>query len=519
VADVERQAEQETDGGRHAHQHAEHQVAHQAAQVVLDVAREAWQALASDQAAQPAQLLHAARHAGVERLVVVVAGHQSGHEQPDAGDGRVQQRQRMPGMAVGNQVMGFFRRHQVLAEHIPPAEGEGIGHRDGGCQVSQHRHELGAEHLVDQDRHRLDVDLAPRMALLGVAVQGGGDARGGHGRLLGGDGEVQHVHQHEAEGVVEAVEQGLDQRRTVLVGNQDLDDRHAADEQPGAGGGAQHGAELGAALRDIVFAGAAGVFGDVARQQVDVVAQQAAHLVLGVVGLGQFLGQRDGGGAPRRQRRFAGRIDVACLRLARHCFQVDRGRGRQRAAGVHQVEQLAQAVDALGERHQHIGQRHAGAGVECAAADLHHHLLALVEHHQQVAGVFHVGGVTGQYPPVAVEIVVGLDVLHQEGRIDFLDFHVGMDQARLQAERAHAAGQGTDRVQQTAQGGLARRVRRRVRRPRRMRDHVEQFQPVAGRHRAYPLVVVFAAEHAVEGIRQVEFVERRRQDAVGHALL
>jgi hypothetical protein len=49
-----------------------------------------------------------------------------------------------------------------------------------------------------------------------------------------------------------------------------------------------------------VLAGAAGVFRDVARQQVDIVAQQAAHLVLGVVGFGQFLGQVERGGAAQR---------------------------------------------------------------------------------------------------------------------------------------------------------------------------------------------------------------------------
>jgi hypothetical protein len=54
-------------------------------------------------------------------------------------------------------------------------------------------------------------------------------------------------------------------------------------------------------------------------------------------------------------------------------------------------------------------------------------------------------------------------------------------------------------------------------RRRRVGDDVEQLQPVGVRHRADPQVIVFAAQHLVERIGQVEVVERGRQDAVGDA--
>jgi hypothetical protein len=273
-----------------------------------------------------------------------------------------------------------------------------------------------------------------------------------------------------------------------------------------------------ALLGDVVFARAAGVFGHVARQQVDVVAHQAAHLVLGVVRLDQLLRQVERGRAAQRGRRLGRRRG-----LRRQRFDVDRRRGRQLAAGVDQEQEFAQAVDALAERDQQVGQRHAGAGVQGAAADLQHHVLALVEHHQQVLGVVDGFGIARQQAAVIVEVFVGFDVLHQEGRVDFLDFHVGVDQARLQAERAHAAGQRADRVEQAGNGHLARAILRckpfGIGRRRGIGNRVEQLEPVGVRHGADPLIIGLAAQHAVERVGQVELVERGRQDAIADAAL
>jgi hypothetical protein len=52
-----------------------------------------------------------------------------------------------------------------------------------------------------------------------------------------------------------------------------------------------------------------------------------------------------------------------------------------------------------------------------------------------------------------------------------------------------------------------------------VRDDVEQFEPVGVRHGADPLVVVLAAQHAVERVGQIRFVQCGRQHAVGDALL
>ena len=160
-----------------------------------------------------------------------------------------------------------------------------------------------------------------------------------------------------------------------------------------------------------------------------------------------------------------------------------------------------QAVDALLHRHQQVGEGDAGAVRQRQAPDLEHHVLALVEHHQQVARVVGTFALAGEIPRVFVEVAVGLDVLHQEGRIEILDLAVAVHQARLEAERADAAGQGADRVQQALERDQARAAGRAVVRRRGIGDHVEQLHPVAVGHRTDPFEVVLAVQHLVERVR------------------
>jgi hypothetical protein len=331
------------------------------------------------------------------------------------------------------------------------------------------------------------ITLAHSSAMLSMSMlrpsllQAGGDARGGHGRLLGRHREVQQVDEHEAQRVVHAEQEGFHQRRGAQVGHQDLEQRHEADHQPGAGRGHEHAAQLLAVVGHVVLAGVAGVFGDVARQQVDIVAQQVAHHVFVVVRLDQFQSQRHGGVAAR-----------IVLLL------------------VDQEQQLAHAVQALRQRHQQVGEGDAGALAQRLLADLGDHRVALVEHDQQVARVFELDFFTGQLALVGVEIGVDLEVLHHEGR--FVGLHLGVEigQARLQADGAHAVGQGADRIEQAGQHEVAV-VRRGV------LHHIEQGQPVFGRHRGDPQVVGALVDDLVQRFAQVVVAQRRRQDAVGDA--
>jgi hypothetical protein len=77
------------------------------------------------------------------------------------------------------------------------------GGRNRGGQVAQHGHVLGAQHLVAQLGHAVEVDVAAVLRL-----QAGGNARGRHRRLLGGNREVQQVDEHEADRVVHAEHEG-----------------------------------------------------------------------------------------------------------------------------------------------------------------------------------------------------------------------------------------------------------------------------------------------------------------------
>jgi len=337
------------------------------------------------------------------------------------------------------QVHGLLGRHQVVPRNGLVAEGDQPGRGHGRGQVAQHGHVLRAEDLVDQFGHAVEVDVP---AIL--AVQAGGDARSRHGRLLGGHREVQQMDEHEADRVIHAEHEGFDQRRRAQVGHQDLEQGHEADDDAGARRREEHGAHLAAVFRDVVLARAAGIFRHIARQQVDIVGKQVADLVLVVVRLDQFQRQRDGTGAAAAD----GLGIVPVLRgIDRDGGDVHVARCGQLAARVDEEQQLAQAVYALRQCHQQIGEGDAGALVQGLLADLGDDGVALVQHHQQVARILDVLDISVQQVRIRVQVGVHFRVLHHEGRLEDFNFAVETRQFRLQAHGADAVGQGADGVE------------------------------------------------------------------------
>ena len=98
-----------------------------------------------------------------------------------------------------------------------------------------------------------------------------------HGRLFGCDGEVQHVHQHEAERVVETVGQPLDQWRQVQFGRENLDQCHESDDKAGAHRRDPHAEVALTVSGDVMLAGTTRVFGDTQCKQAEQVREVAAH--------------------------------------------------------------------------------------------------------------------------------------------------------------------------------------------------------------------------------------------------
>jgi len=68
----------------------------------------------------------------------------------------------------------------------------------------------------------------------------------------------------------------------------------------------------------------------------------------------------------------------------------------------------------LVQPHQPVCYGNAGAQPQCAFADFFDDLLALIQHHEYVTGIFNRGRVALQVAHVTIQIRMQFDVLHQE---------------------------------------------------------------------------------------------------------
>lgn len=128
----------------------------------------------------------------------------------------------------------------------------------------QHRNGNG-KHDIAEDGRRLAADgprnqRGERFEIVRRAAARIDDSRNRmnrHGRLLGGDGPVQNMDQHEAEPVVQAESDGLVERRPVGHAQRNLDGRHEGDDKAGTKCGLEQREVVETASRDVVFAAVA----------------------------------------------------------------------------------------------------------------------------------------------------------------------------------------------------------------------------------------------------------------------
>ena len=233
-----------------------------------------------------------------------------------------------------------------------PPERDHEGDRKRDCDVAEDRHDLRACDLGRQLGDAIQ-RLFASARFLGRRC----DPGGGHRRLLGGDREVQQMHDDEAGRVVHAEQECLPEGRQVQRSEPDLDQGHRTDDDAGTGGRAGHRPVFGARGGDVVLTGPARVFGHLQRQQIGAAQNEITHAVSARLALDEIDQQR-----PARN---GARVGIA---VAQH-EQQHRHPADRCASAQHQAR-----------------QGDAGALLARQLAGAQQSLVALVQQHGEVAG-------------------------------------------------------------------------------------------------------------------------------------
>jgi hypothetical protein len=365
------------------------------------------------------------------------------------------------------------------AQHHRPPRGDHGSHRQGQADIAEHGDELGARHVLGKVAE-------PFQFFRSRVFQRRRDRGGGHRRLLGRHREAEQVDQDEADAVVEAEGNALGQRRQVQLRELELEHGHDGDDDAAAGRAFRHCPPVGAIFRDVVFAVAAGVVGDVAREQPDVLADKLAHLVARPLGDQQGLHQLH--------------------------------RTRRRVRRDTQVEQQAQAIDQLSQPCQQVGEADADAVLAGLASHAVERCIALVEQNRDVADFIHIRRRGAAVRALQQRHQHG--VLGQEGRFVALQGRVGAQQLAVERRPGDAVGKHAAGFQQVAGQRVLREdvVRRTAGADFHDSNRTGQLEPefiADGRH---PEVVGRLRKYDVQDAAQVAFVPHRRQQTLAQAL-
>ena len=199
-------------------------------------------------------------------------GQNAGGKQQHPGESREKQR-RPPQTERGQRAAGVGLVQHRVAHPARQQPRQQHGRRQHQQHIAQHRRHLRAHqvaHFIDKLLHRL---------VVGQVFQLGGHGRGGHGRLLGGHGEMQPLDQHKADGVVQTRRQPAPKRRQPQRIQAKLEQRGKGHDQAATGGHGQHVQVFTAGARDVVLARFGIALGHFGRQQRAVGGQQRAHAV------------------------------------------------------------------------------------------------------------------------------------------------------------------------------------------------------------------------------------------------
>ena len=174
--------------------------------------------------------------------------------------------------------------------------------------VAQHRRHLRAHQIGDFVDKLFDPGDVVHLFELG------GHCRRGHCRLLGGDGEVQHLDQHKADGVVDARQKAAPKRRQRQRVQGKFNQRGKRHHRAAASGVADHCKVFAPGAGDVVLARFGAALGHFGRQQ---------------------------RGVGREQRADAAPLLADLYQVRQHARRAQVGGGRE-----HAIEQLAHPQDA-----------------------------------------------------------------------------------------------------------------------------------------------------------------------------
>ena len=208
MGDVQRQAGHKADSAHGPQHDAEKEITGERAKVIVEIGRETVQPVFSQQAFEPADIFHALADPLVSSEVVVVAGNQPGEEKAHARDGRIEQRHAVEWRNRVQQVLGFFGIYKRFAGYPRDQEAQQHGSRQRNKHISQNRRDLATDDIGHDGCQFFQVFHAPANL-----ADGTGNRRGSHRRLLGGEREVQYMHQHEQRRIIQAVGERIAQRR------------------------------------------------------------------------------------------------------------------------------------------------------------------------------------------------------------------------------------------------------------------------------------------------------------------
>ena len=177
-----------------------------------------------------------------------------------------------------------------------------------------------------------------------------------------------------------------------------------------------------------------------------------------------------------------------------------------------QQQQGLHAADVLFQAPGQESQADAGARLRGVAADFFQNLPALIQQHQDVFFVF--GLLRRIMPPrqVVLEKMPGLDVLHEEWRLELLDGRLVAQNLRLQAQRRDAIGNHLCRIEHL----LQRLVQRRAIGLHVKAQSTDKFSPIFYGHTFHPDLVRRPVENEAQHVLERIGVDHVGQHRMGN---
>src|ERR1700733_6857420 len=245
VAHVERQAEEAGDFREKAQHVAEDDAGAPGGDVVLKPAGKTLH-MAHANFQSKGMLGDGGGDAVVDGEVLAPSAYDGGGPEQDSGDGGVDAGARGKRVQRLVDMLGCLLRKVGVQEHAVPQLLERNGAEAYGNHVAD-----GGGKLCAADAGGEVGDLAPAGDAT-VFAHDAGEGSGGHGWLLGSEGETEDLQQDEADGVVGADEEAFDEERPFVLDDAQLEGRGKDSEQAAPERGEPHLPVFSAGVGDVV---------------------------------------------------------------------------------------------------------------------------------------------------------------------------------------------------------------------------------------------------------------------------